>query len=134
MNEILVRNEDDSFFIRFYDFERSVSVDYLQFSLELISSIFKVSPVCNVSIEELLLFKRDLDLMLRKSHKEFSFTPLGEFFSLRFQMKEKEMIHLNGCISDTQMPQSYLTFHNIICVDYLSVILMQIENIMDNLK
>ena len=126
MNEILVRNEDDSFFIRFYDFERSVSVDYLQFSLELISSIFKVSTVCNVSIEELLLFKRDLDLMLRKSHKEFSFTPLGEFFSLRF--------HLNGCISDTQMPQSYLTFHNIICVDYLSVILMQIENIMDNLK
>ena len=42
MNEILVRNEDDSFFIRFYDFERSVSVDYLQLSLELISSIFKV--------------------------------------------------------------------------------------------
>ena len=83
MNEILVRNEDDSFFIRFYDFERSVSVDYLQLSLELISSIFKVSTVCNVSIEELLLFKKDLDLMLRKCHKEFSFTPLGESFSLK---------------------------------------------------
>ena len=45
MNEILVRNEDDSFFIRFYDFERSVSVDYLQFSLELISSILDY-PLC----------------------------------------------------------------------------------------
>lgn len=132
MNEILVRNENNSFFIRFYNFERSVSVGYLQFRLELISPVFKVSTVFNVSIEELLLFKKDLDLMLRKCHKEVSFTPLGEFFCLRFQMKEKGIIHLNGCISDTQMPQSSLTFHNIICVDYLSVILMQIENVMDN--
>jgi len=130
MNEILIGNPDNSFSIRFYNFERSVSVDYFQLNLELVSYIFIVSTVTSISVEDFLLFKRNLEFMLHKQHKVFTLSPLGEFWSIEFLMKEKGTIQLNGYISDTQIPQSHLTFHNVISADRLSEIILQIENVM----
>ncbi len=132
MNEIIVKNENSSFLIRFYNFGHCASVDCLQFNFEFVSPIFMVSTTRNVSMEELLLFRKDLDLMFRKCYKEVSFIPLGEFFSLRFQLKEKEIIHLHGCIYDTQMPQSSLNFYHTIHVGSLPVILTQIDHLINN--
>lgn len=126
MNNIFISNTDHSFSIHLYDFEYDISSDYFQFKFELITPIFKVLMASNASADECAQFKNDLDLMLNEKTRRFYLGPLGEFWAIEF-LKEKNEIIINGNISDTQMPQSNLTFYNVISLESLTEVMSQIE-------
>lgn len=132
MNNIFINSTDNSFSIHLYDFEYDISSDYFQFKFELITPIFKVSLVSNASADECIQFRNNLNLMLNEKTKRFCLGPLGEFWAIEFLIKEKNKIIVNGNISDTQIPQSNLTFHNVVSLECLTEVIRQVENILNN--
>lgn len=130
MNNILMKNIDGSFSIHLYDFGYIVDSEYIHFVLELITPIFNVSTVANMNIREFLQFRDDLYLMLNKQSKKFYLGPLGEFWSIEFLMNNNHEVVVKGSISDTCIPQSCLTFCNIINIESLIKILPDIEDVL----
>ena len=117
MNNILITNSDNTFMIRFSNFE--YNADHVQFDYGLKNSIFKVFTTTYDWIEEVRRFKEELKQMSERRTKLVVFSPLGEFWTIKFQLKG-DCIDVEGGISDLERIQSHFEFHNQLSIDDIS--------------